>query len=173
MWWSKAKSLQGVLYAMKNRCSTFWPCNTPFSLWSKGYPANSCLVVHWEELCTWPEKTSGTDCTYLQHMLQVQLKWGLGIFINLFFLFSFSSYFSPIWTCAIKEASFDPSFILIQYNLKLYLISNVKDNFVKPWNSICSALMQVGGRAKDKERDGERRGVVCVRIKGKRERWEE
>lgn len=113
MWWSNAKSLQGVLYAMKNRCSTFWPCNTPFSLWSKGYPANSCLVVHWEELCTWPEKTSGTYCTYLQHMLQVQLKWGLGIFINLFFLFSFSSSFSPIWTCAIKDASFDPSFILI------------------------------------------------------------
>lgn len=45
--------LQGVLHAMKNRCSTFWPCNTPFSLWGKGYPANSCLVVHWEELRTW------------------------------------------------------------------------------------------------------------------------
>lgn len=36
MWCSEAESLQGVLDAMKNRCSTFWPCNTPFSLWSKG-----------------------------------------------------------------------------------------------------------------------------------------
>lgn len=32
----RQESLRGVLDAMKNRCCTFWPCNTPFSLWSKG-----------------------------------------------------------------------------------------------------------------------------------------
>lgn len=104
-------------------------------------------------------------------MLQVQLKWGLGIFINLFFpLLSLCCspflFFplSPIGLCH-KRGLLWPVLHTYSYNLKLYLISNVKDlisnvkdKFVKPWNSICSALNQVWGRAKGRERE-------CVRMK--------
>lgn len=99
-------------------------------------------------------------------MLQVQLKWGLGIFINLFSLSSLSlccllslslpSHSPPIGLCH-KRGLLWPVLHTSSYNLKPCLISNVKDlisnvkdKFAKPWNSICSALNQVGGKSKGK-----------------------
>lgn len=72
---------------MENRCFHSVPRNTPFTPKSKGYRTNSCLVVINESQDTSPGETSGTYFTYLQHMLQVQLKWGFGTFINLFYFY--------------------------------------------------------------------------------------
>ena len=90
-------------------------------------------------------------------MLQVQLKWGLGTFINLFYLSSpFSSSFSPLKACAIKEVSFDPSLILT-HTILSYLTSNVKDRMcnVKKTNLLSLETPfvlqhQAGGESKGK-----------------------
>lgn len=117
-------------------------------------------------------------------MLQVQLKWGLGTFINLFYLSPLSPsllfLLSPKGLCH-KRGLLWPVLNTYSYNLKLPhihgedLTANVKDKFVKPWNTICSPTParkeSRGNREREKESARAReRAREYVRLKEREKR---